>query len=79
MLAELWTKVKEGLSHKLEFLALKGAVMEWLHEYLYENTTYILSTAKLDATGHCCEASLANYNLGSTISLESCSEYHGTG
>ena len=44
---------------KLEFLALKWAVVEKFHEYLYESTfdmrtdnnllTYILTTAKLDA------------------------------
>ncbi len=49
-------------AHKLEFLALKWAVSEKLHDYLYgtqftvvtDNNplTYILTTAKLDATGH---------------------------
>ena len=48
-------------AHKLEFLALKWSVMERFHEYLYgghfdvytDNNplTYILTTAKLDATG----------------------------
>ena len=48
--------------HKLEFLALKWAIMDRFHEYLYGATfdvftdnnplTYILSTAKLDAMGH---------------------------
>ena len=48
-------------AHKLEFLALKWAVMDRFHEYLYggqfdvytDNNplTYILTYAKLDATG----------------------------
>ena len=48
-------------SHKLEFLALKWSITERFHEYLYgghfevytDNNplTYILTTAKLDATG----------------------------
>ena len=49
-------------THKLEFLALKWAITDRFHEYLYGATfdvftdnnplTYILSTAKLDAMGH---------------------------
>ena len=60
-------------AHKLEFVALKWVVMEQFHEYLYDNTfvvytdnnqlTYVLTSAKLDATGHCWVASLANYNF----------------
>ena len=62
-------------SHKLEFLALKWAVTEKFHEYLYgaketvtvytDNNplTYILTSAKLDATGHRWVADLANYNF----------------
>ena len=48
-------------AHKLEFLALKWAVCEKFHDYLYgtrfeaitDNNplTYVLTTAKLDATG----------------------------
>lgn len=48
--------------HKLEFLALKWAVVDKLRDYLYgamfvvknnnNPLTYLLSTAKLDATGH---------------------------
>jgi transposase InsO family protein len=59
--------------HKLEFLALKWAATDKLHDYLYGNTfkvktdnnplTYILSTAKLDATGHRWVSGLANYNF----------------
>ena len=55
---------------KLEFLALKWSIMERFHEYLYggyfevytDNNplTYILTTAKLDATGQRWVASLAN-------------------
>ena len=59
--------------HKLEFLALKWAVIKKFHKYLYglifdvytDNNplTYILTMAKLDATSHCWVASLANYNF----------------
>ena len=59
--------------HKLEFLALKWSVTERFHEYLYggefevymDNNllTYILTTAKLDATGQRWVASLAHYNF----------------
>ena len=48
-------------AHKLEFLALKWAITDQFHEYLYggefevftDNNllTYILTSAKLDATG----------------------------
>ena len=60
-------------AHKLEFLAVKWSVTERFHEYLYgghfevytDNNplTYILTTAKLDATGQRWVTSLANYNL----------------
>ena len=56
-----------------EFLALKWSVMERFHKYLYGGhsevythnnpLTYILTTAKLDATGQRWVASLANYNF----------------
>ena len=60
-------------AHKLEFLCLKWAVTEKFHDYLYGNTfqvvtdnnplTYVLTTAKLDATGHRWLASLSNYSF----------------
>ena len=60
-------------AHKLEFPALKWAVVENFHEYLYGSTfdvytdnnplTYMLTTAKLDAASHCWIASMANYNF----------------
>ena len=60
-------------AHKLGFLALKWSITERFHEYLYgghfevytDNNplTYILTTAKLDATGQRWVASLANYNF----------------
>jgi hypothetical protein len=60
-------------AHKLEFLALKWAITEKFTDYLYgahfkvltDNNplTYVLSTAKLDATGHRWLAALANYNF----------------
>ena len=58
---------------KLEFLALKCAITDKFHEYLYgaefqvftDNNplTYILTTAKLDATGHRWAAALSNYTF----------------
>ena len=63
-------------AHKLEFLALKWAVTDKFHDYLYgaqfevvtdnNRITYVLSTAKLDATGHRWIAALANYNFAIT-------------
>lgn len=60
-------------AHKLEFLCLKWAVTEKFHDYLYGNTfsvctdnnplTYVLSSAKLDATGHRWLAALGSYNF----------------
>ena len=60
-------------AHKLELLALKWAIMDRFHEYLYggqfdvytDNNplTYILTSAKLDATGQRWVASLANYDF----------------
>uniref|UniRef100_A0A1B8Y8L1 Gypsy retrotransposon integrase-like protein 1 n=1 Tax=Xenopus tropicalis TaxID=8364 RepID=A0A1B8Y8L1_XENTR len=59
--------------HKLEFLALKWAIVDKLHDFLYgvefevrtDNNplTYILTTAKLDATGHRWLAALSNYSF----------------
>ena len=60
-------------AHKLEFLSLKWAVTEKFHDYLYGNSfevitdnnplTYVLTSAKLDATGHRWLAALSNYNF----------------
>ena len=60
-------------AHKLEFLALKWAVTSRFHEYLYggefavytDNNplTYVLTSAKLDATGQRWIVALANYNF----------------
>ena len=59
--------------HKLEFLALKWAVVKRFHKYLYGSTfdmytdnnpsIYIIMMAKLDAASHRWVASLANYNF----------------
>ena len=60
--------------HKLEFLALKWAVTDKFHDYLYGGNTfevytdnnpliYVLSTTKLDACSHRWVARLANYNF----------------
>ena len=61
-------------SGKFEFLALKWAVCERLRDYLYhaphftvytDNNplTYVLSTAKLNATGHRWVAQLADFDF----------------
>ena len=60
-------------AHKLELLALKWVVTSRYHEYLYggeyavytDNNplTYVLTLAKLDATGQRWIAALANYNF----------------
>jgi hypothetical protein len=60
-------------AHKLEFLALKWAVTEKFSDYLYNQTftvmtdnnplTYVLTSAKLDATGHRWVAALASYDF----------------
>ena len=59
--------------HKLEFLALKWAIADKFHEYLYGSEfqvytgnnplTYVLTTAKLDAMGHRRVAALSNYSF----------------
>ena len=64
---------KKYPAYKLEFLALKWSVCDRFHEYLYggkfevftDNNplTYILTTAKLDATGQRLVANLANYTF----------------
>ena len=69
----LTTAEKKYPAHKLEFLALKWAVTDKFHEYLYGNSfqvftdnnplTYILGKAKLDAAGYRWVAALANYNF----------------
>ena len=61
-------------AHKLEFLALKWAVTDRFHKYLYGGSfqvytdnnplMYILSTEKLDAIGQRWVAYLAPYNFG---------------
>ena len=60
-------------AHKLEFLALKWAVTERFHEYLYGGSfdvytdnnplTYILTSAKLDVTSQRWVAALSLYNF----------------
>lgn len=60
-------------AHKLEFHALKWAITDKFHVYLYgaefqvftDNNplTYILTTAKLDATGHRWVAASSNYTF----------------
>lgn len=60
-------------AHKLEFLSLKWAVTEKFQDYLYgkkfkvitDNNplTYVLTTAKLDATGHRWVAALAAFDF----------------
>ena len=60
-------------AHKKEFLALKWAVTDKFHDYLYGGNftvitdnnplTYVLSSAKLDATGYRWLAALSVYNF----------------
>lgn len=60
-------------AHKLEFLALKWAISDKFHDYLYgkkficltDNNpmTYVLTTAKLDATSQRWVAALAMYDF----------------
>ena len=60
-------------AHKLEFLALKWAVTEKFKDSLYGHNfevvtdnnplTYVLSSAKLDATGQRWVAALAEYDF----------------
>ena len=60
-------------AHKLEFLALKWSVCEKFQDYLYGNQfevytdsnpmSYVLTSAKLDATGHRWLAELSLYNF----------------
>lgn len=69
----LTTSEKNYPVHKLEFLALKWAVVDKLQDYLYgarfvvktDNNplTYLLSTAKLDATGHRWLATLCEFQF----------------
>ena len=74
---------KNHPAHKLEFLALKWAVTSRFHEYLYggefavytDNNplTYVLTTAKLDATGQRWIVALANYNFSLNIEADTLS------
>ena len=60
-------------AHNLEFLALKWAITDKFHKYLYGSQflvymdnnplTYVLTMAKLDATGHRWVAALSNYTF----------------
>uniref|UniRef100_A0A3B1IUI3 Gypsy retrotransposon integrase-like protein 1 n=3 Tax=Astyanax mexicanus TaxID=7994 RepID=A0A3B1IUI3_ASTMX len=60
--------------HQLEFLALKWAIVDKFHDYLYgvhftvrtDNNplTYVLTTAKLNATGQRWLAALSTYDFG---------------
>ena len=69
----LTTHEKNYHSTKLEFLALKWAIMEHFKEYvLYQPflvktdnnpLTYIMTTANLDATGHQWVGALAKYDF----------------
>ena len=68
------TKAEQNYSaHRLEFLALKWAVTEKFYDYLYGNyfqvktdtnpLTYVLTSAKLDATGHRWLSELSAFNF----------------
>ena len=68
------------LAHTLEFLALKWAITEQFHKYLNANNfvmctdnnplAYILTSAKLHATGHWWVGSLAHYNFTLNLSIK---------
>ena len=71
---EAFQKVERNYPvHKLEFLALKWAITDKFHEYLYGSEfqvftdnnplTYVLTTAKLDATGHRWVAALSQLHI----------------
>ena len=72
----LSTSERNYPAHKLEFLALKWAVTEKFHDFLYGHSfdvftdnnplTYVLESAKLDATGHRWVAALSSYDFGIT-------------
>ena len=74
-------------AHKLEFLALKWYVTGKFHDFLYGSSfeiitdnyplTYILPTAKLDATGQRWVASPSDYNF--TIKYMSGKKYADAG
>ena len=59
--------------HKLKFLALKWAITDKFHEYLYGSEfqvymdnnplTYVLNMAKLDVTGHRWVTALSSYTF----------------
>jgi hypothetical protein len=63
-------------AHKRELLAIRWAVTDKFHEYLYDSKfevktdnnplTYIFDKAKLDAVGHRWVASLSNYGFNLT-------------
>lgn len=63
-------------AHKLEFLALKWAITDKFHDYLYGNTftvvtdnnplRYVLTTAKLDAAGYRWLAELSTFTFNIT-------------
>ncbi|XP_046355735.2 uncharacterized protein LOC124134739 [Haliotis rufescens] len=67
---------KNYSAHRLKFLALKWAITEKFNDYLYGTKlrvytdinplTYILTSAKLDATGHQWLAALAAYDFDIT-------------
>ena len=55
--------------HKLEFLALKWAITDKFHGYLFTDNnplTYVLITVKLDSTGHRLVPALSNYTCSNT-------------
>jgi hypothetical protein len=69
----LKTAERHYSAYKLEFLALKWAVTDKYYDYLYGRKfevwtdsnplTYVLSSARLDATGHRWLARLANFDF----------------
>ena len=72
-------------AYKLEFLALKWAVTDKYHDYLYGASfevvtdsnplAHVLTTATFDATGHRWVAALSNYNFSLTYRSGKLNQY----
>ena len=79
MLLEVCLGVKGIIQFKLEFLPLKWAITDKFHEYLYGSEfqmymdnnplIYVLTMAKVDATGHRWVAALSIIHSALFISL----------
>lgn len=78
------TYFKKSEAFGLQFFALKWVVVDKFHDYLYgarftvrtdkNPLTYVLTTAKLNATGHRWLAALSTYDFGIQyrMSMQTC-------